>query len=70
VNGKPTITDPDTGRPIYIGEGFIPQIEAACNKYCYSGMPTLSLFNMIMSDMADKAQSDTGGHLINLGVVA
>ena len=29
VNGKPTITDPDTGRPIYIGEGFIPQIEAA-----------------------------------------
>jgi hypothetical protein len=24
VNGKATIHDPDTGRPIYIGEGLIP----------------------------------------------
>lgn len=61
VNGKATISDPDTGRPIYIGEGFIPQVEAAANKYCYTGKPTLPLFNLIMGDMADKAQEDTGG---------
>lgn len=54
----------DTGRPIYIGEGLIPQIEAAANKYCYSGRPTLTLFNMIMNDMADKAQEDTGNKIV------
>ena len=64
VNGKATISEPETGRPIYIGEGLIPQIEAAANKYCYSNKPNLQLFNMIMSDMADKAQSDTGNKFI------
>lgn len=59
INGKATISEPDTGRPIYIGEGFIPQVEAAANKYCYSNKPNLQLFNLIMNDMADKAQSDT-----------
>lgn len=49
---------------IYIGEGFIPQIEAAANKYCYNNKPNLVLFNQIMSDMADKAQSDTGNHFL------
>jgi hypothetical protein len=44
VNGKPTISDPDTGRPIYIGEGYVPQIEAAANKYSYTGKPNLPLF--------------------------
>ena len=51
-------------RPIYIGEGAIPQIEAAANKYCYVNKPTLTLFNMIMNDMADKAQEDTGNKFI------
>ena len=64
VNGKATISEPETGRPIYIGEGLIPQIEAAANKYCYSNKPNLQLFNMIMSDIADKAQSDTGNKFI------
>lgn len=45
---------------IYIGEGFIPQVEAAANKYFYSYKPNLQLFNLIMGDMSDKAQSDTG----------
>lgn len=58
--GKATIQDSDTNRPIYIGEGLIPQIEAACNKYAYAGKPNLQIFNQIMSDMSDKAQSDTG----------
>lgn len=60
INGKATISEPESGRPIYIGEGFIPQVEAAANKYCYSNKPNLQLFNLIMNDMADKAQSDTG----------
>ena len=51
VNGKATIAEPDTQRPIYIGEGAIPQIEAAANKYVYNDKPTLPLFNMIMADM-------------------
>lgn len=54
----------------YIGEGVIPQIEAAANKYVYGNMPSLPLFNQIMSDMADKAQSDTGNKLIDLAWVA
>lgn len=61
VNGRPTISDPQTGRPLYIGEGLIPQIEAAANKYVYVNKPSLPFFNMIMSNMADKADSDTGG---------
>ena len=64
INGKATISEPDTGRPIYIGEGFIPQVEAAANKYFYSNKPNLQLFNLIMSDMSDKAQSDTGNKWI------
>ena len=51
VNGKPTIYDPETGRGIYIGEGLIPQIEAAANKYVYSNNPTLPLFNQIMGEI-------------------
>ena len=49
---------------IYIGEGFIPQIEQAANKYVYANKPNLQLFNMIMSDMADKAQSDVDNKLV------
>ena len=64
VNGKATISDPDTGRPIFIGEGLIPQIEAAANKYVYANKPTLQLFNMMMSDLSDKCQSDTGNKII------
>lgn len=64
INGKATISEPETGRPIYIGEGLIPQIEAAANKYVYTNKPNLQLFNMIMSDMADKAQNDTGNKLV------
>lgn len=62
-NNKPTISDPDTGRPIYIGEGAIPQIEAASNKFFYTNKPNLQQFNMIMNSMADVAQSDTGNKL-------
>ena len=64
INGKATIVDPATGRPIYIGQGLIPQIEAAANKYTYNGKPNLQLFHMIMNDMADKCQEETGNHWV------
>lgn len=60
--GRATITDPDTGRPIYIGEGLIPQIEQAANKFTYTNKPTVALLNMIMDKMAEKSQDDTGNH--------
>ena len=62
ANGRATIVEPDTNRSIYIGEGFIPQIEAAANKYCYVNKLHLPMFNQMMSDMADKAQSETGNN--------
>lgn len=62
INGKATIQDPDTGRPIYIGEGLIPQIEAFASKFVYNDKPTLQIFNHIMNTMSEKAQSDTGNH--------
>jgi hypothetical protein len=64
VNGRATIQDPGSGRGIYIGEGAIPQIEKAASKYGYVERPNLQQFNMIMSDLSDKAQSDTGNHFI------
>lgn len=60
--GRATISDPDTGRPIYIGEGLIPQIEAAANKFTYTNKPTIALLNMIMDKMAEKSQADAGNH--------
>lgn len=64
VNGKSTIQERDTGRPVYIGEGLIPQIESGANKYCYNNKPTLSTFQLIMNDMADKSDSDTGNTIL------
>lgn len=48
---------------IYIGQGLIPQIEEASNKYVY-GKLNVNIFNQIMQDMSDKAQSDTGNHWV------
>lgn len=64
INGKATIVDPDTQRPIYIGEGALPQIEACANKYVYSGKPNLHIWHQMLSDMADKCQADVGNHMI------
>jgi hypothetical protein len=62
INNKATIVDPATNRPLYIGEGLIPQIEAFASKFVYNNKPTLQLFNHIMSVMREKAQKDTGNN--------
>lgn len=63
VNGKATIVDPDTGRPIYIGDGLIPQVERFASKYVYNNKPTVDVFNTIMQTMNEKAEKPTGNKL-------
>ena len=60
-NGKPTISDPDTGRPIYISDGLIPQVEAFASKYAYNKM-TINVFKTILSALNEKAERPTGNH--------
>ena len=61
--GKATIVDPDTGRPITIGDGLVPQIERFASKYAYSKM-TLELFNTIIRTLNEKANKSTGNKYI------
>lgn len=64
-NGKATISDPDTGRPIYIGDGIIPQVERFASKYVYTTL-TVDAFQTAMSMMCQKAESATGNKFIFL----
>ena len=62
VNMRSTISDPDTSRNILIGDGVIPQVEAFASKYTYVNRPTISMFNRMLSNMAEKSQEITGNH--------
>lgn len=62
-NGKSTIVDPDTGRPIYIGDGVIPQVERFASKYAFNKL-TIKVFMDAMSAMAEKAEQPTGNHFV------
>lgn len=59
--GKPTIYDPDTGRPIYIGDGIIPQIERFASKYFYNKL-TVESFNSALAMLNEKADKPTGNN--------
>lgn len=61
VNGKPTICDPDTGRPIYIGDGIIPQVERFASKYAFAKL-TVEVFHTVLAVMNEKAEKPTGNH--------
>ena len=61
VDGKATISDRSTGRPIYIGDGMIPQIERFASKYAGNRV-TVNTFHHIISVMAEKAENPTGNH--------
>lgn len=63
VNGKPTIVDPDTNRPIYIGDGIIPQVERFASKYAYTILNPM-VFNTMMATMVEKAENPTGNHFV------
>ena len=58
-NGKSTIMDPDLNRPIYIGDGIIPQIERYASKYAFSNL-SVEVFQTIISTMNEKAKLPTG----------
>ena len=56
--GKPTLYD-NQGRPIYIGEGLIPQIMRYANKYFYNTL-SLEAFNAMLATMSQKSKNPTG----------
>lgn len=62
-DGKATISDRNSGRPIPIGEGLIPQIEKYCSKHVASKI-TVNTLQLVMSEMAQKADSPIGNHWI------
>lgn len=59
ANGKSTITDPDTGRPIYIGDGIIPQVERFASKYAFNKL-SAEIFRTVLAMMCEKAERPTG----------
>lgn len=59
--GKPTIVDPDSGRPIYISDGLIPQVEAYASKYAYNKL-TISVLREAIKALNEKAEKPTGNH--------
>lgn len=59
ADGKATISDRATGRPIYIGEGLIPQVERFASKAVVNRV-TINTFNTIIQTMAEKSENPTG----------
>lgn len=49
----------DTGRPIYISDGLIPQAEAYASKYAYNKV-SISLFKTMIQALNEKAKKPTG----------
>jgi len=62
-NGKPTSFDPDTGQPIYIGDGIVPQIERFANKYAYAKM-SVNVFEAVINAMIQKCRTSTGNQFV------
>lgn len=62
-NGKPTITDPDTGRGVYIGDGIIPQVERFASKYAFAKL-TIEVFRTVLQMLNEKADNPTGNHYV------
>lgn len=63
ANGKSTIFDPDTGRPIYIGDGIIPQVERFASKYFYNKL-TVDAFTTALSQLTEKSENPTGNKYV------
>lgn len=47
------------GRPIYIGDGVIPQVERFASKYAYSKL-TVAVLNTVIAMLNEKAENPTG----------
>lgn len=62
-NGKCTIVDPHTGRPVPMGDGIIAQIERYANKYAYAKM-SANAFDTIMAYMRQKSKKSDGNQYV------
>lgn len=58
-DGKTTLADKATGRPIFIGDGMIPQIERFASKYAANRI-TINTFHTVINTLAEKADRPTG----------
>lgn len=63
ANGKTTLVDKATGRPIYIGDGLIPQVERYANKFVYNKL-TIDVIRNMMSSMQEKSDDPMGNHWV------
>lgn len=61
ANGKASIVDPDTNRPVYITEGLIPQVERFASKYAYNRL-SMEVFQTALAMLGEKAATPTGNH--------
>lgn len=58
TTGKPTISDAQ-GRPIYISDGIIPQVEAFASKYAFNNF-TISVLDTAISTLSEKSETPLG----------
>ena len=58
INGKCTVQDPKTGRPIPMGDGLIAQVERYANKYAYAKL-TVNAFDTMIETMRERAKTPT-----------
>ena len=58
-DGRATISDRATGRPIIIGDGLIPQVERFASKAVVNKV-TINTFQTIIQQMCEKAENPTG----------
>ena len=58
-DGKTTLADKATGRPIFIGDGAIPQIERFASKYSANRI-TINTFHTVINTLVEKADKPTG----------
>ena len=65
ADGKPTIFDPGTGRPIYINDGLIPQAEAFASKTVYNKL-TMAHLRDALAKLNAKARKPTGNKYLFL----
>lgn len=62
-NGKCTIVEPSTGRPIPMGDGIIAQIERYANKYAYAKM-SVNVMDTVMEYMRQKSRKSDGNKYV------
>jgi hypothetical protein len=63
ADGKSTLADKATGRPIVIGDGAIPQIERFASKAAPNRV-TINTFHQVISAMVEKAEQPQGNHFV------